>query len=286
MDPRLVRESRVEQTQRVDRQRCRVDGVHSAAGGGGVTAASDEGHAFADETVVVAGTVVVVPADVVHDRHVHVVEDPLADQCRFAAERADFTFLHQFGAPLDLDALFGGSADKGDLSGNIVFHSGVDQRHRRADHGRDVAVVAAGVDRAGALVAFGVLGDDERIHFAQQRHGRTGASAVQVGAHAGDRQIFAERQSQRAQFVVGIAGGLEFLEARLRIFPHIIAHGDDFRSAAFDGVDDRLLDFFQCSHCTFSALLLVVSTGGFSCSLPALRAMPSSQKHPIRELPP
>ena len=223
-----------------------VQRIHPCLRDSGVAAFAPEGDLFVQAAVVVVIAEAV--GDVVHERHIHVVEHALTDQLGFSGDGADFSLLHQFFAVRHFDHLLRRCGNEGDLPAERIQHAGLQQPGRHPDKGRRTAVVSAGMSSAGNRITFRVIGQHQTVHLPQKRHSGTGSAGIDVGTEPGHGESCPDFQPQRPEFFHQISRGLHLPVARFGIFPDMFANGNEFCTCFFHGVAYRRAHFIKRFH--------------------------------------
>src|SRR5262249_41254966 len=171
-----------------------------------------------------------------------VVEVAEPDQLRLAAEELDLSRPRLREPPLEVAAFLRGDREERDAARQMLGGAGVDQRHRRAQHPRDLRLVPARVHRAGRRIRFRVPGNGERVELPDQRErGAVTGTPAHVGTDAREREPRPRLEIERAERLLDQSRRLHFLEAELGMAADLLADPDDLLGAAVDRVPETLL---------------------------------------------
>jgi hypothetical protein len=111
----------------------------------------------------------------------------------------------------------------------------LEQAHGRAQHPRDLRVVAAGVRSAGLRIGHRVPHHHEAVQLAEERQrGPIPRAPGRVGAHAGQREPGARGQAHALEGLRDELGGLELLEPELGVTADRLPQLDDRGTATVD----------------------------------------------------
>ena len=129
-----------------------------------------------------------------HHRDIDVVECAQAHHLGLAAQELELALFAKREPLFELDVLLGGHGHQRDAAGQLGRD--LAQRQARAEHHRDLGVVAAGVHGARAGIAVGMLPAQQRIQLAENGDRRPGGATRQIGARAGERDAVLVAQAK------------------------------------------------------------------------------------------
>jgi len=117
-----------------------------------------------------------------------------------------------------LNELLGGHRKGHNLSGKLPQDGGLHQSQGGSQHHTNLAMVTAGVGRAGAGVGVGMLVDNQGIQFANNCHPGTGARAPGYPAlESGQGQVVLVGNAQLLKLAGHQLSGAGLAKARLRM---------------------------------------------------------------------
>ena len=139
-------------------------------------------------------------------------------------------------APLDIAAFLCGHREEDDAPGEMVEGLGVHQPHGRAQHARDLGIVAAGVRGARLVVGLRVSGDAKPVELADEGEGRPlTCPSARLRPHARHGEPRARGEAQPLEGLAHQLCRLDLLEPHLRVAGDALTDADNFLRAAVDG---------------------------------------------------
>ena len=117
-----------------------------------------------------------------------------------------------------------------------------------AEHHPNLAVVAAGVGRAGVGVGVGMAEHDERVQFAHDADGRAGAAALQYALEPGYADAVLVGYVHGLEVFGHQLGRLELAEAGFRVVEYGLGDADEFIAAPVDFGLRPGLEFVRGRH--------------------------------------
>ena len=218
-----------------------VDGRHRQGGGVQRVDAQMGGAAgvgaFADKPDFLGQGAVVGAADgqlplagraggVQHHRQMHVIEFSEPDEFRLAAEELNLAVAPQPVPVLNLDVFLGRRCHCYDAPAQMRQHVIPHQGHGCAQHQGNLAVMPAGVGRAGCRVGVGMFVDNQAVQLPDDGHCRALAAAQDFPPHSGHCQPGTERHAHCGELFPYQSGSFEFAKPGLRVGQNLLRNAD------------------------------------------------------------
>ena len=230
-----------------------VERVHALKGGGaGVGLFSYVIYELGGEAVVVGGgacgVFVVDDGGVLHYGGVYVIKFAESQELLLAGDEPQLTLVAQLLAVGDLNAFLGGNAHHNHITAEISGNIRVCQRHCYRESRGKLSIVAAGVYGVSQRVGVLMSGHEYSVQLTHDGDARIVLRALLLRNDARDGDPGARLIAQRFQLAGKFCGGLDLLEAKLRLAGHGVGKGKDIVPARVDGPAGNAFQLFLTSQ--------------------------------------